>query len=64
MNAASNWIERKKNLQLTKGYVLQKQKDSVEKTEHLNFIQRSSLNRTYLFKERIKDLWLNYTESI
>ena len=64
MNAASNWIKRKKNIQLTKGYVLQKQKDSVEKTEHLNFIQRSSLNRTNLFKERIKDLWLNYTESI
>ena len=66
MNAASNWIERKKNIQLTKGvtYVLQNQKDSAEKTEHLNFIQRSSLNRTNLFKERIRDLWLNYTEPI
>ena len=66
MNAAANWIERKKNIQLTKGvtYVLQRQADSQEKTEHLNFIQRSSLNRTNLFKERIKDLWLNYTEPI
>ena len=66
MNAAANWIERKKNIQLTKGvtYVLERQQDSREKTEHLNFIQRSSLNRTNLFKERIKDLWLNYTEPI
>ena len=66
MNAASNWIERKKNMQLTKGvtYVLQKQKDLAEKTEHLNIFQRSSLNHTNLFKERIKDLWLYYTEPI
>lgn len=66
MNAASNWLERKKNIQLTAGvsYVLERQQDSPEKTQHLQFIQRANLNRTNLFKERIKELWLNYTEPI